>query len=66
MGRRRDIRTGAEFALQRNGILEPAPSEPIHCEPGQYPSWNQDAQLRFDAGEGHPDDRRLSAVHGRP
>src|SRR5579863_8042597 len=62
----RDIRAGTEFSLQRNGILESAPPEPIHCERRQHSSWNQDAQLRFAAGEGRPGNRRVSSVHGRP
>jgi hypothetical protein len=62
----RDIRAGAEFSLQRNGILESAPLEPIHCERRQYSSWNQDARLQFAAGAGHPANRRISSGHGRP
>jgi hypothetical protein len=57
---------GTEFSLQRNGILESAPSEPIHCERRQYSRWNQDAQLRFAAAERHPGNCRVSTVHVPP
>ena len=59
-------RAGTEFSLQRNGILESASPEPIHCERRQYSSWNQNAPLRLAAGERHPGNRRVSSVHGRP
>src|SRR5579862_1144227 len=58
----RDIRAGTEFSLQRNGILESAPVEPLYNERRQYSSWNPNAQLRVNAAERHPGNRRVSSV----
>ena len=61
-----DARAGTEFSLQRNGILESAPSEAIHYKGEQYSNRNKDAEFRFAAADGHPVHCRISSIHGRP